>query len=73
MGWNFESIVNISKITGKYLNPGKPETKFTEIESRSVVNKGSMIIQKTLNFFKPYVVATKWTNQLDFISDYFIT
>jgi hypothetical protein len=55
------------------LNPDKPETKFTVIESTSVANKGQMIIQKTVNFSKPYVVETKWTNELDFIRKYFIT
>ena len=70
MRWNFESVVNISKITAKYVNPDKAETISAEIESTSVVNKGPMIIQKTVTFSKPYAVTNKWTTDLDFISKY---
>ena len=70
MRWNFESVVNVSKISAKYVNPDKAETKSTVIESTSVANKGPMIIQKTVIFSKPYTVTNNWRTDLDFISKY---
>ena len=63
----------ISRIKAVYQKTDKVETKSSVIESTSLVNRGPMIIQKTVIFSKPYVITNEYTNSLDFISKYAIS